>query len=76
MMIWIWIFLVSCTRPTDDYAVSLHGSGTDLGQIEVAPSPMGGRIELARYRLWGSNLGLGVTHLYATTDQDLLLGLC
>jgi hypothetical protein len=69
MMIWIWMFIVSCTRPTDDYTVSLHGAGTDLGQIEAAPSPMGGRVEVARYRLWGSNLGLGVTHLYGDAPR-------
>lgn len=68
-MMWLVLFAVSCIRSTDDYAVSLHGGGTDLGAIEAAPSPMGGRIEAARYRLWGSNLGLGLTGLYGDSPR-------
>ena len=62
-MIWLWL-LAACGRPTDDYAVTLHGAGTDLSAIEALPSPMVGRIEVARYRLWGSNLGYGLTGLF------------
>ena len=69
MMIWLMMILTSCVRPTDQYDVALHGAGTDLAEIEAAPSPMGGRIEAARYRLWGSNLGLGVTGLYGDSPR-------
>ncbi len=69
MMLWIVMFMISCVRPTDDYPVGLHGAGTDLGALEAAPSPMGGRIEASRFRLWGTNLGLGVTGLYGDSPR-------
>jgi len=68
-MMWFLAIVVSCVRPTDDYSVALHGAGTDLAAIEAAPSPMGGRIEAARYRLWGTNLGLGLTGLYGDSPR-------
>ena len=68
-MMWILMAMMSCTRATDDYAVALHGAGTDLGAIEASPTPMGGRIEAARYRLWGTNLGLGMTGLYGDSPR-------
>ncbi len=56
--------LVSCVRPSDEYDVRLHSLGVPLDEFEAAAEPMGGRIELARYRLWGSNLGHGVTGFF------------
>jgi len=67
-MIWLWI-LAACGRPTDDYAVQIHGAGTDLSSIEAAPSPMVGRVELVRYRFWGSNLGYGLTGLFGDSPR-------
>jgi len=60
----LWMLLLSCIRPSDVYDVTLSGAGTDLDAIEPAPTTMGGRIELARYRLWGTNIGHGVTGLF------------
>ncbi len=67
-MIWLWI-LASCGRPSDDYVVALHGAGTDLSSIEAASEPMVGRIEVSRYRLWGSNLGYGLTGLFGDVPR-------
>ena len=63
MMI-LWLAILSCIRPSDVYDVSLAGAGTELQSIEPAPTEMGGRIELARFQLLGTNLGHGVTGLY------------
>jgi hypothetical protein len=68
MMI-LWLMLFSCIRPSDDYDVSLSGAGTELQAIEPAPTPMGGRIELVRYQLLGTNLGHGVTGLYGDSPR-------
>jgi hypothetical protein len=63
MMI-LWLAILSCIRPSDVYDVSLSGAGTTLESIEPAPSAMGGRIELVRFQLQGTNLGHGLTGLY------------
>jgi len=63
------MMLTACERPTSDYEVGLHGAGTQLSDIEAAPTEMGGRIEVARFRLWGSNLGLGLTGLYGDAPR-------
>jgi hypothetical protein len=68
-MIWIWMLIVACERPSNDYAVRLHGAGTQLSDIEASPTEMGGRIEVARTRLWGSNLGYGMTGLYGDSPR-------
>lgn len=72
------IALIGCTRPTSDYPVQVHSNGTSLNDIEEAPSPMGGLIEYARLRLYGSNLGQGLTGLYGdlprADGQEFLLG--
>ena len=47
-MIALLMIFVACERPSDDYEVRLHGQGTDLSSIEAPPSPMMGRIEVAR----------------------------
>ena len=46
---------MACTRPSDEYNVHIYGAATDLDTIEAAPEAMGGQIEYARYRFWGSN---------------------
>lgn len=56
----ILLLLVGCIRPTDSYDVRLHGEGTSLGDVGAPLEPMGGAIEVARFRLWGTNLGHGV----------------
>ena len=56
---------VSCVRPSDEYDVRVHSAGIPLDDIQVAAEPMGGRIELARFRLHGSNLGHGVTGTFS-----------
>jgi len=58
-----FLFL-SCIRPSDEYDVRLHSLGVPLDEVQDTAEPMGGRIELARYRLWGSNLGHGVTGFF------------
>jgi hypothetical protein len=61
---------LGCIRPSDDYDVHLHGAGTRLDGLMPAPTPMGGRLELVRYRLWGSNLGLGLTQLFGDSPRS------
>jgi hypothetical protein len=55
---------IGCTRPSDNYDVHVYGAATDLDSIESAPQEMGGQIEYARYRFWGTNLGHGLTGLW------------
>lgn len=52
--------LSACVRPSDTYDVDIYGAGTPVDDILPAPTPMGGLVELARVRLWGSNLGFGL----------------
>ncbi|MFH1465594.1 MAG: hypothetical protein ABIO70_14500 [Pseudomonadota bacterium] len=59
----------ACYRPSDPYDVHLYGSGTDLDSVLPAPAPMGGMIEYARFRFWGTNLGLGLTGLYGDAPR-------
>jgi len=53
-----------CIRETSSYDVHLYGDGTWFDEVEPAPEPMGGAIEVARYRLWGTNLGHGITTFF------------
>ena len=55
---------LACTRPSDQYDVHVYGASTDLDTIETAPRAMGGQIEYARYRFWGTNLSHGLTGLW------------
>jgi hypothetical protein len=68
-MVIFWLVLLSCVRPSSDYDVSMSGAGTQLESIEPAPTPMGGRIELARFALLGTNLGHGLTGLYGDSPR-------
>jgi len=54
----------ACFRETGEYDVQVYGAGTTLDDVQPAPEPMAGVVEYARYRLWGSNLGHGLTGLY------------
>ncbi|MGB0639116.1 MAG: hypothetical protein ACPGTU_07290 [Myxococcota bacterium] len=65
----IVLMMFSCIRPSDPYDVILHGEGTQLDQMEAPPAAMGGRIELARYTLAGTNLGYGVTGLFGDAPR-------
>ncbi len=60
----LFLTWLACIRPSDDYDVKLYSEGTMLDDILPEPTPMGGQIEWARYRLWGYNLGHGVTSFY------------
>jgi len=79
IMIWLHtvLLLAGCTRPTTDYPVQVHSDGTALQDIQSPPTAMGGLVEYSRLRLFGSNLGLGLTGLYgdrprADGDQFVL----
>ncbi len=61
--------LSGCYRPSDEYDVHIYGAGTDLDAILPAPVPMGGMIEYARFRFWGTNLGHGLTGLYGDSPR-------
>lgn len=61
---------LACIRPSDTYDVQLYGQGTELDMVLPAPAPMGGRVEIARMRLWGSNLGLGLTGLFGDSPRS------
>jgi len=56
-----------CIRPTDEYEVKLYGGATELDQILPPGEPMGGQIEYFRFRMHGSNLGLGHTAFFGDT---------
>ena len=57
-MLTLLMLLVACDRPTDEYPVRLHGAGTQLEDIQSAPSAMSGRVELCASgsgaRTWGT----------------------
>jgi hypothetical protein len=59
------ILATGCVRPSDSYEVALYGDGTPIDDILPEPEPMGGVIEYARLRIWGSNLGLGLVGPYS-----------
>ncbi|MCA9567116.1 MAG: hypothetical protein KC656_04710 [Myxococcales bacterium] len=63
------LHLLACFRETDDYPVKLYNTGTELDQILPPGDPMGGQIEYVRYSLFGSDLGLGHTLLFADDDR-------
>ena len=63
----------ACIRPTDDYEVKLYNNAAELDEILPTPEPMGGQIEFARYRMYGSNLGLGHTFFFG--DSPFVDGL-
>ena len=69
MLTIVLLLLTACDRPTDDYPVRVNGAGTRLQDIQAPPTEMSGRIELARYRLWGSNLGYGQTGIYGDAPR-------
>jgi len=68
-MLTLLMLLVACDRPTDEYPVRLHGEGTRLEDIQAPPSAMSGRVEIARFRLWGSNLGYGLTGVFGDSPR-------
>ena len=68
-MLTLLMLLVACDRPTDEYPVRLHGAGTQLEDIQSAPSAMSGRVEIVRFRLWGSNLGYGLTGVFGDSPR-------
>ncbi|MDP6931798.1 MAG: hypothetical protein QGG40_02735 [Myxococcota bacterium] len=61
--------LTGCIRPSDTYEVDLYGAGTELDAVLPAPEPMGGVIEYTRMRLWGTNLGHGLSGLYGDAPR-------
>ena len=63
----IWLFTLSCNRPSSNYEVSLVGQETTLDSIQAPAEPMSGLIEYARFRLYGKALGHGFTGLYGDT---------
>lgn len=63
------LFVLSCGRPTGVYDVKLFGAGTALDEVAPAPTAMGGRVEIARFRLWGTNLGHGITTLFSDAPR-------
>lgn len=69
---------VSCTRPTAEYPVQVQSNGTAMSEIEEPPKVMSGLIEYARIRLYGHNLGHGLTGLYGdlprADGQEFTLG--
>jgi len=68
MRIGAWALLLllpsGCIRESSSYDVHLYGEGTWLDEVEPTPEPMGGAVEVARYRLWGTNLGHGITTFF------------
>ena len=60
---------LGCIRPSDDYPVQIYGAGTALDEVLPDPEPMGGTIEYTRMRLWGSNLGHGLSGLYGDSPR-------
>ncbi|MEC7987389.1 MAG: hypothetical protein VX278_19630 [Myxococcota bacterium] len=64
MLLW---FIIGCGRPSSSYDVKVYGQGTSLDEIHSAPQTMGGVIEYARFRIWGSYIGHGFTGLYGDT---------
>ena len=68
-MLTLLLLLTGCDRPTDEYPVRLHGAGTQLEDIQAPSDPMSGRVEIARFRLWGTNLGYGLTGVFGDAPR-------
>jgi len=66
---WVALLAMGCIRPSDEYDVHVHSLGIPLDQLQGPPEPMGGRIELARYQLLGTNLGHGVTGIFSDAPR-------
>ena len=65
----LFLLATACLRPTDDYTVQLVGRGAELDNVLPAPEPFGGAIEYGRFRIWGHNIGLGITGLYGDSPR-------
>lgn len=65
----LFLLATACLRPSDDYTVQLVGRGSDLDNVLPAPEAYGGAIEYGRYRIWGHNIGLGITGLYGDSPR-------
>ena len=63
------LLFLACIRPSDDYTVGVYGAGNELDSVLPAPEPHGGVIEYGRYRLWGHNLGHGLTGLFGDSPR-------
>lgn len=59
-----------CYRPADNYDVHLYSEGMSLDQVQPPSEPMGGAIEYARLRFWGTNLGTGLTGLWGDSPRS------
>ena len=55
---------VGCIRGSSEYDVGLYGAGAELDAVLPAPEDLSGLVEYARFRLWGTNLGHGLSGLY------------
>jgi len=64
------LLLLACIRPSADYEVGVYGAGNEFDAVLPAPEAHGGVVEYGRYRLWGHNLGHGLTGLYGDSPRQ------
>ena len=67
-MIWNFVLSVgflSCSRPSAVYEVGVFGEGSTIADVQSPPQEKSGLVEFGRYRIFGSELGLGFTGMYA-----------
>jgi hypothetical protein len=64
------LLLLACIRPSADYEVAVYGAGNEFDAVLPAPEAHGGVVEYGRYRLWGHNLGHGLTGLFGDSPRQ------
>ena len=57
--------LLSCSRPSAVYDVGILGEGSTIADVQSPPQEKSGLVGICRYRIFGSELGLGFTGMYA-----------
>ena len=62
--------LLSCSRPSAVYDVGIFGEGSTIADIQSPPQEKSGLVESGRYRIFGSELGLGFTGMYADVPDS------
>jgi hypothetical protein len=73
-----WGILQGCGRPSANYEVGVFGKGSTIADIQSPSEEKSGLIEFGRYRIYGGELGLGFTGMYAdipdSSGTEFVLG--
>ena len=61
----LFVGFLSCSRPSAIYEVGVFGEGSTITDVQSPPQEKSGIVEFGSYRIFGSELGLGFTGMYA-----------